>query len=131
MMTRFGDLYFEGKELIPSSRNIRPGRISQRLREALGMVDNAPPPWLERMQKVGPPPSYPNLRIPGLNAPLPPGCEWGNHIGGWGQVPLDSGGNPYWGGNPFAKVEEQDDEDQSIWGAMEVPEGIEDGVNFA
>ena len=30
-----------------------------------------PPPWLLHMQRYGPPPSYPNLKIPGLNAPIP------------------------------------------------------------
>ena len=29
------------------------------------------PPWLTAMQRCGPPPSYPNLKIPGLNAPIP------------------------------------------------------------
>ena len=37
------------------------------------MQPNAPPPWLVNMQRYGPPPSYPGLRIPGLNSPLPPG----------------------------------------------------------
>lgn len=38
-----------------------------------------PPPWLIAMQRYGPPPSYPNLKIPGLNSPIPEvgaGC-WG------------------------------------------------------
>ena len=30
-----------------------------------------PPPWLIAMQRYGPPPSYPNLKIPGLNAGIP------------------------------------------------------------
>ena len=30
-----------------------------------------PPPWLIAMQRYGPPPSYPNLKVPGLNAPIP------------------------------------------------------------
>lgn len=30
-----------------------------------------PPPWLIAMQRYGPPPSYPNLKIPGLNSPIP------------------------------------------------------------
>ena len=30
-----------------------------------------PPPWLIAMQRYGPPPTYPNLKIPGLNAPIP------------------------------------------------------------
>lgn len=35
---------------------------------------NIPPPWLIAMQRYGPPPSYPNLKIPGLNAPIPEVC---------------------------------------------------------
>ena len=30
-----------------------------------------PPPWLIAMQRYGPPPSYPTLKIPGLTAPIP------------------------------------------------------------
>ena len=40
-----------------------------------------PPPWLIAMQRYGPPPSYPNLKIPGLNAPIPPDCAFGYHPG--------------------------------------------------
>ena len=43
-------------------KNARPGVLSDELREALGMGDGAPPPWLINMQRYGPPPSYPNLR---------------------------------------------------------------------
>ncbi|OHT03746.1 PSP family protein [Tritrichomonas foetus] len=130
-LTRFGDLYYEGKESMPNSKHIRPGKISQKLREALGMVENQPPPWLFKMQKTGPPPSYPNLRIPGLNAPLPKGAQWGNHIGGWGQVPVDSNGLPLWGGNPFAPPTEDDDDDNApLWGTLKRSEGVADGVNI-
>ena len=45
------------------------------------MVDGAPPPWLINMQRYGPPPSYPSLKIPGLNAPIPPGAQFGYHPG--------------------------------------------------
>lgn len=45
----------------------RPGAISQKLREALGMPSElAPPPWLHNMQRIGMPPSYPHLKIAGL-----------------------------------------------------------------
>lgn len=71
----------------------RPGMISDKLREALGMTPNSPPPWLYNMQRVGMPPSYQTLRIPGMNAPRPPGTEFGYHPGGWGQPPLDEYGN--------------------------------------
>ena len=44
------------------------------------------------MQRYGPPPSYPNLKIPGLNAPIPEGCSFGYHAGGWGKPPVDETG---------------------------------------
>ena len=103
-LTVFGDLYYEGKELETNLDQLQPGSpLSQALRDALGMVaDTAPPPWLLNMQRYGPPPSYPNLKIPGLNAPLPsPDCHYGYHAGGWGKPPLDAYGRPVYGGNPF------------------------------
>lgn len=79
-----------------------PGYMSDRLREALGTPNEySPPPWLINMQRYGPPPSYPNLRIPGLNAPLPAGASYGYHVGGWGKPPVNAHGRPLYGGNPF------------------------------
>lgn len=65
------------------------------------------------MQRFGPPPSYPNLRIRGLNAPIPPGyvviirwtdlakgfrsAQWGFHPGGWGKPPMDDFNRPLYG----------------------------------
>lgn len=65
------------------------------------------------MQRFGPPPSYPTLRIPGLNAPLPAGlvldhlfcrvltilcsAQWGFHPGGWGKPPMDEYNRPLYG----------------------------------
>lgn len=34
-----------------------------------------------RVCRYGPPPSYPSLKIPGLNAPIPPGAMFGYHPG--------------------------------------------------
>lgn len=131
VMTRFGDIYFEGKELEPDSKRFRPGHMSDKLRAALGMVDNAPPPWLHKMQKIGPPPSYPNLKLPGLNAPLPYGCDWGLGANGWGQVPVNEQGLPSWGGNPFGKSSEQQiEEKQLLWGTLHRDDDIGNGVNF-
>jgi len=61
------------------------------------MPDGAPPPWLINMQRYGPPPSYPNLRIAGLNAPIPDGASFGYHPGGWGKPPVDEYGRPLYG----------------------------------
>ncbi|ONK56352.1 uncharacterized protein A4U43_C10F7530 [Asparagus officinalis] len=68
---------------------MKPGMLSHELKEALGMPDGAPPPWLINTQRYGPPPSYPHLKIPGLNAPIPPGASFGYHPGGWGKPPVD------------------------------------------
>jgi len=66
--------YYEGKEFETSLKEKRPGDLSPELVEALSIPPLAPPPWLISMQRFGPPPSYPTLRIPGLNAPIPEGC---------------------------------------------------------
>lgn len=101
-LTKFGDLYYEGKEM-ETSTDIQPGGpYSKKLLEALGMASNdSSPPWLFNMQRYGPPPSYPHLSIPGLNAPLPSGGTYGYHPGGFGKPPVDAYGRPLYGGNPF------------------------------
>jgi splicing factor 3B subunit 2 len=101
-LTKFGDLYYEGKEL-ETSTDIQPGGpYSKKLLEALGMAGNdSAPPWLFNMQRYGPPPSYPHLSIPGLTAPLPKGGTYGFHPGGFGKPPVDAYGRPLYGGNPF------------------------------
>jgi splicing factor 3B subunit 2 len=110
-LTKFGDLYYEGKEYeTTKSSKFRPGYMSERLREALGMANEySPPPWLINMQRYGPPPSYPNARIPGLNAPLPAGASYGYHVGGWGKPPVDVYGRPLYGGDPFGAPEMKND----------------------
>ena len=89
-LTHFGDLFYEGRDQESSLREQkRPGYLSDELRAALGMsTPTYPPPWLFAMQKYGPPPAYPHLRIPGLNAPIPEGAQWGFHPGGWGKPPV-------------------------------------------
>ena len=69
-MTLHGDLYYEGKEFEIRLKEKKPGDLSDDLRTALGMpvapnAHKVPPPWLIAMQRYGPPPSYPNLKIPG------------------------------------------------------------------
>ena len=100
-LTRFGDVYHEGKEWEADYRVFRAGEVSEALREALGMQPGFPPPWLLQQQRVGPPPSYPMLKIPGLNAPLPPGASWGFQPGQWGKPPLDEYNRPLYGGDIF------------------------------
>lgn len=101
-LTRFGDVYYEGKEWETEYRNFKPStELSDGLKEALNMSPGFPPPWLLQMQRIGPPPSYPNLKIPGLNAPLPPGASWGFAIGQWGKPPVDEFNRPLYGGDIF------------------------------
>ena len=77
--------------------NAFPGVLSPELKQALGMSEMSPAPWLINMQRYGPPPSYPSLKVPGLNSPIPPGAEFGYHPGGWGKPPVDAAGQPLYG----------------------------------
>ena len=89
-----GVLYTEGERRAPGHRDVQPGFLSSRLRVALGMPAGVstpyPPPWLVHMQVHGPPPGYPSLLLPGVNAPLPPGTSWGHDRGQWGRPPTDA-----------------------------------------
>lgn len=69
-LTEFGDIYYENKEYENKMKIYKPGRISEKLRVCLGIPENSPPPWIINMQRYGPPPAYPNLKIPGVNAPI-------------------------------------------------------------
>ena len=74
------------------------------------------------MQRYGPPPSYPNLKIPGLNAPIPPGCSFGYHAGGWGKPPVDERGRPLYGDVFGVDAEdkfEAEKPSENLWGEME------------
>ncbi|KAK6793302.1 hypothetical protein RDI58_006755 [Solanum bulbocastanum] len=127
-----GDLYYEGKEFEVKLREMKPGTLSQELKEALGMPEGAPPPWLINMQRYGPPPSYPQLKIPGLNAPIPPGAKFGYQPGGWGKPPVDEYGRPLYG-DVFGVVQQDHPnyEDEPVdktkhWGDLEEEEEEEE-----
>lgn len=100
----------------------KPGVLSSELTSALGMSENSPPPWLINMQRYGPPPSYPHLRIPGLNAPIPDGASYGYHPGGWGKPPVDEYGRPLYGDvfGTYTQLEKIYSEsiDRSHWGEL-------------
>lgn len=139
-LTRFGDLYHEGKEWEADYRYFKPGEVSDSLRDALGMQPGFPPPWLLQQQRVGPPPSYPLLKIPGLNAPLPAGASWGFGPGQWGKPPVDEYNRPIYGGdifgvtagNPAAPTQLQaaqpqaESADRTLWGELKPPEESEE-----
>ncbi|XP_063221936.1 splicing factor 3B subunit 2 isoform X2 [Bacillus rossius redtenbacheri] len=129
-MSIHGDLYYEGKEFETRLKEKKPGDLSDELRTALGMptglsAHKVPPPWLIAMQRYGPPPSYPNLKIAGLNAPIPEGCSFGYHAGGWGKPPVDETGRPLYGdvfgltGQDQQMNSADEEVDRSIWGELE------------
>uniref|UniRef100_A0A182SL80 PSP proline-rich domain-containing protein n=1 Tax=Anopheles maculatus TaxID=74869 RepID=A0A182SL80_9DIPT len=129
-MTIHGDLYYEGKEFETRLKEKKPGDLSEELRIALGMpigpaCHKIPPPWLIAQQRYGPPPSYPNLKIPGLNAPIPEGCSFGYHAGGWGKPPVDESGKPLYGdvfgvaGMDGEGGMGEEEIDRTVWGELE------------
>merc|ERR1711991_868466 len=127
-MTSHGDIYYLGKENEVRYRKHRPGNLSKRLKNALHMMENAPPPYLINMQRFGPPPSYTMLRIPGLNAPIPPGCKYGYGEGQWGKPPVNDSGYPLYG-DPFGvnstyEKEETQTTNAFLWGK------IDENVNY-
>ncbi|KAG6371877.1 DUF382-domain-containing protein [Boletus reticuloceps] len=131
VVTSFGEMYYEGKEFETSLKEKRPGDLSPELVEALSIPPLAPPPWLISMQRFGPPPSYPTLRIPGLNAPIPEGAQWGFHPGGWGKPPLDEYNRPLYG-DVFGVLPKVSDVDvgepieKNTWGELEPEEEEEE-----
>uniref|UniRef100_A0A672GQP4 Splicing factor 3b, subunit 2 n=1 Tax=Salarias fasciatus TaxID=181472 RepID=A0A672GQP4_SALFA len=129
-LTIHGDLYYEGKEFETRLKEKKPGDLSDELRIALGMpvgpnAHKVPPPWLIAMQRYGPPPSYPNLKIPGLNSPIPDNCTFGYHAGGWGKPPVDEMGKPLYGdvfgtnSADFQAKAEEEEVDHTPWGELE------------
>ena len=131
-LTRYGEIYYEGKEYETNLKHLRPGEISDELKEALNMPPGAPPPWLINQQRYGPPPSYPALKIPGLNAPPPPGAMWGYHPGGYGKPPVDEHNRPLYGGDIFGVLQPQQNIQQGepvekdLWGELQASEESEE-----
>jgi splicing factor 3B subunit 2 len=128
-LTRYGEVYYEGKEYETNLRHLRPGELSDELKEALNIPPGAPPPWLINQQRYGPPPSYPALKIPGLNAPPPPGASWGYHPGGYGKPPVDEHNRPLYGGDIFGvlqqtqqNVQQGEPIEKDLWGELQPPE---------
>ncbi|KAI9814518.1 MAG: hypothetical protein M1826_002191 [Phylliscum demangeonii] len=127
-LTRYGEVYYEGKEYETNLRHLRPGELSDELKEALNIPPGAPPPWLLNQQRFGPPPSYPALKIPGLNAPIPAGASWGYQPGGYGKPPTDEFNRPMWGGDIYGVIQPQvnnqagEPVERTLWGELQEPE---------
>ncbi|KAJ5929409.1 hypothetical protein N7454_007257 [Penicillium verhagenii] len=131
-LTRYGEIYYEGKEYETNLKHLRPGELSDELKEALNMPPGAPPPWLINQQRYGPPPSYPALKVPGLNAPPPPGAMWGYHPGGYGKPPVDEHNRPLYGGDIFGVLQPQQNAQQGepvekdLWGELQASDESEE-----
>lgn len=124
-MTVHGDVYYEGKEYEVKMRGYKPGRISADLCHALGIPEASPPSWLTNMQRFGPPPAYPSLKIPGVNAPIPDSMHFGNgkyiqdekgftvyaDCHGLQKVSISDGDKP-------VNIYEQRKEQRKLWGAL-------------
>jgi len=127
-LTRYGEVYYEGKEYETNLKHLRPGELSEELKEALNIPPGAPPPWLINQQRFGPPPSYAALKIPGLNAPPPPGGSWGFHPGGYGKPPVDEYNRPLYGGDIFGVLQPQQNTqlgepvEKTLWGELQEPD---------
>ena len=128
-LTRYGEVYYEGKEYETNLRHLRPGELSDELKDALNIPPGAPPPWLINQQRFGPPPSYPALKIPGLNAAIPPGASWGFQPGQWGKPPVDEATNrPLYGGDfnnifkTLQKPQRGEPVERDLWGELQEPE---------
>ncbi|KAF2672495.1 DUF382-domain-containing protein [Microthyrium microscopicum] len=127
-LTRYGEVYYEGKEYETNLKHLRAGELSEELKAALSIPPGAPPPWLVNQQRHGPPPGYPALKIPGLNAPLPPGADWGYHPGGYGKPPVDEYNRPLYGGDLIGILQPQQNQqmgepiEKSLWGELQAPE---------
>ncbi|KAI1164765.1 hypothetical protein F5B18DRAFT_236184 [Nemania serpens] len=129
VLTRFGEVYYEGKEYETDLRHLRPGELSDPLKEALSIPPGAPPPWLINQQRFGPPPSYSSLRIPGLNAPIPAGAQWGFNPGCYGKPPVDEYNRPLFGGDIFGIMQPNqaappsgEPVERNLWGELQQPE---------
>ncbi|KAI3924935.1 hypothetical protein MKW92_044998 [Papaver armeniacum] len=109
-LTSHGDLYHEGKEFeqVKLREMKKPGMLSQELKEALGMPECAR--LINNMQRYGPPPSYPHLKIPALN-PL-----YGHVVGvqqlNYEEEPVDR--SKHWGDLEDEVVVESDEEEEDI-----------------
>ena len=124
-LTVHGDVYYEGKEYEVKMRVYKPGRISIDLCHALGIPESSPPPWLTNMQRFGPPPAYPSLKIPGVNAPIPDSMHFGNgkyiqdergftvyaDCHGLNKITPQDGSKPY-------NIYEQRKEQRMLWGQL-------------
>lgn len=138
-LTTHGDVYYELRELEVDASGFVPGVVGDELRAALGMKENGPPPWLVNMQRYGPPPGYPGLKVPGVNCGIPRGARFGYHTGGWGKPPVDENGRPIYGdvfgeglkfGGRDGRFEWSDKMKGWFWGEVEEDDDVDEGIRL-
>ena len=56
---------------------------------------------------------FADIQVPGLNAPIPPGTQFGYHAGGWGKPPVNEDGEPLYG-DVFGQFADEEDDEQVI-----------------
>lgn len=93
-------------------KTFKPGKISTGLRNALGINEYNPPPFLTNMQRYGPPPAYPNFKIPGVTSSLSENAIFNIYMGKEaGEDLAGMATQGYYGGfqpNPDDKAEKED-----------------------
>lgn len=73
VLLSFGDVYYENRNLYDEAqwkkleKEKTVGRLSSGLREIMGISEGQLPPWCMKMKNLNMPPSYPNLKVAGLN----------------------------------------------------------------
>ena len=68
------------------------------------------------------------LQISGLNAPIPPGAQFGYQPGGWGKPPVDEEGSPLYGDVFGLTMEPEDEELVRICFSLFILDSIMDAV---
>ncbi len=53
------------------------------------------------------------MQVPGLNAPIPPGTQFGYQAGGWGKPPVNEAGEPLYG-DVFGQFADEEDDEQVV-----------------
>lgn len=105
-LLQYGDMYYEGREIdeIDVSR-YRPGKISNMLRDALGIPMGAAPPWVINMNRLGPPPSYEGLEFEDGGDKRPKGKSSIGEL----LVPIEK---EVWGKLSYVEEEEHEEEEE-------------------
>ena len=119
-LTIHGEVYYENKEFENKMKKFKPGKLSKELRTALGLTEGAIPQFVANMARYGAPPSYPNLKIPGVNIQLGDPTEKGTE-GLWGELvevkerelvwDFAKGGKGHWGDLREDEDNDGDDDD--------------------